>query len=172
MHGKRVYWHASADFYPFDLAVSGWSSIPRNTLDNIQKVEDIQRNFTRRFAGLQNLNYRQRLSKIKLLSLQRRRERYMIIHVWKISSQNAPNDVNMRYGLRYHPSQGLLLKQQLDCMMNPLQSMLVNCGIYYLKKSLLSNSLNNSRYFLTSSYTSTQINRQQNDTQPQTETVW
>ena len=92
MHG-----HASADFYPFDLAVSGWSSIPRNTLDNIQKVEDIQRNFTRRFAGLQNLNYRQRLSKLKLLSLQRRRERYMIIHVWKISSQNAPNDINMEF---------------------------------------------------------------------------
>ena len=28
--------------------------------DTIQKVEDIQRNFTRRFAGLQNLNYWQR----------------------------------------------------------------------------------------------------------------
>ena len=55
------------------------------------KVEDIQ------FAGLQNLNYWQRLSKLKLLSLQRRRERYMIIHVWKILSRNAPNDVNMEF---------------------------------------------------------------------------
>ena len=152
---------------------------PTLKVDNSQKVEDIQRNFTRRFAGLQNLNYWQRLSKLKLLSLQRRRERYMIIHVWKISSQmlqmtliwSSDKTVDSGYGLRYHPSQGLLLKQQLDCMMNPLQSMLVNCGIYYLKKSLLSNSLNNSRYFLISSYTSTQINRQQKDTQPQTETV-
>ena len=31
-----------------------WSPLK---VDNIQKVEDIQRNFTRRFAGLQNLNY-------------------------------------------------------------------------------------------------------------------
>ena len=68
---------------------------------------------------------------------------------------SSDKTVDSGYGLRYHPSQGLLLKQQLDCMMNPLQSMLVNCGIYYLKKSLLSNSLNNSRYFLISSYTST-----------------
>ena len=102
-------------------------------VDNSQKVEDIQRNFTRRFAGLQNLNYWQRLSKLKLLSLQRRRERYMIIHVWKISSQmlqmtliwSSDKTVDSGYGLRYHPSQGLLLKQQLDCMMNPLQSMLI-----------------------------------------------
>ena len=79
--------------------------------------------------------------------------------------------VDLGYRLRYHPTQGLLLKQQLDCMMNPLQSMLVNCGIYYLKQSLLSNSLNNSRYFLISFYTSTQINRQQKDTLPLTETV-
>ena len=146
-------------------------------VDNIQKVEDVQRNFTRRFAGLQNLNYWQRLSKLKLLSLQRRRERYMIIHVWKISSQNAPNDINMefrqnsRLGIRVKIPPFLRTAPQLDCMMNPLQSMLVNCGIYYLKKSLLSNSLNNSRYFLISSYTSTQINRQQKDTQPLTETV-
>ena len=43
-------------------------------VDNIQKEEDIQRNFTRRIAGLQNLNYWHKLSKLKLLSLQRRRE--------------------------------------------------------------------------------------------------
>ena len=95
--------------------------------DNSQKVEDIQRNFTRRFAGLRNLNYWQRLSRLKL-SLQRRRERYMIIHVRIISSQNDTNNIykefrqNSRLGIRVkipcHPSPGLLLKQQLDCMMN------------------------------------------------------
>ena len=41
--------------------------------------------------------------------------------------------VDLGYRLRYHPFQGLLPKQQLDCMMNPLQSMLVNCGSYCLK---------------------------------------
>ena len=60
-------------------------------------VEDIQRQFTRRIAGLQDLDYWERLTKLKLLSLQRRRERYMIIHVWKILNHLAPNDIKMEF---------------------------------------------------------------------------
>lgn len=44
-----------------------------NPLADIQKVEDIQRQFTRRIAGFQNTDYWERLSALKLLSLQRRR---------------------------------------------------------------------------------------------------
>ena len=46
------------------------------------------------------------LEKLKLLSLQRRRERYSIIHVWKILNGLAPNDINLqpytndRHGLK------------------------------------------------------------------------
>ena len=39
--------------------------------------------------------------KLKLLSLQRRRERYRIIHVWKILNKAAPNDIDMKF---YHHS--------------------------------------------------------------------
>ena len=66
-------------------------------VESIQQIEDIQRYFTRRIAGLQNINYWERLFKLKLLSLQRRRERYMIIHVWKILNNLAPNDINMGF---------------------------------------------------------------------------
>ena len=69
---------------------------PLNVSD-IQKVEDIQRYFTRRIAGFHNMDYWERLSSLKLLSLQRRRERYMIIHVWKLLNKRAPNDINMEF---------------------------------------------------------------------------
>ena len=56
---------------------------------DIQNIEDIQRQFTRSIAGIQSIDYWERLSALKLLSLQRRRERYMIIHVWKILNQHS-----------------------------------------------------------------------------------
>merc|ERR1711872_546034 len=45
----------------------------------INKLERIQKNFTSKISGMENLNYHQRLNKMKLYSLERRRERYMII---------------------------------------------------------------------------------------------
>ena len=62
---------------------------------DIQSIEDIQRQFTRRILGLRDTNYWDRLKELKLSSLQRRRERYMIIHVWKILQGVCPNDINM-----------------------------------------------------------------------------
>merc|ERR1712082_537217 len=53
-----------------------WS--PSNQTE-INKIERIQRNFTSKIEGLESLNYHERLRKLKLYSLERRRERYMII---------------------------------------------------------------------------------------------
>ena len=70
-----------------------------NPLDvhNIQKIEDIQRYFTRWINGLQDKNYWERLRILKIPSLQRRRERYQIIHVWKILNLKVPNDIEMTF---------------------------------------------------------------------------
>ena len=38
-----------------------------------------------------------RLKRLQLMSLQRRRERYIIIHTWKIINGAAPNDINMEF---------------------------------------------------------------------------
>ena len=68
-----------------------------NPLDigNIQKLEDVQRQFTRRIIGQRSKDYWQRLQSLNLMSLQRRRERYQIIHIWKILNGYAPNDLNI-----------------------------------------------------------------------------
>lgn len=75
-------------------------------IGDIQAIENLQRNFTRRISSCRSLNYWERLARLKVLSLQRRRERYMIIHVWKIVNDLAPNDIDMifqaeqRHGIR------------------------------------------------------------------------
>ena len=57
----------------------------------IQKLEDVQRCYTRRIDGMENKNYWERLSALKLYSLERRRERYLIIYTWKIINGKVPN---------------------------------------------------------------------------------
>ena len=71
----------------------------------IQKLENVQRAFTRKIAGCKDLQYWERLKKLKLMSLQRRRERYSIIHVWKILIGQAPNDTGFEF--RSHQRHGI-----------------------------------------------------------------
>ena len=47
---------------------------------DIETIEDVQRFFTNRISGMSDLSYWDRLTALKLQSLQRRRERYIIIH--------------------------------------------------------------------------------------------
>ena len=47
---------------------------------DIQDIEAIERTFTYKITEVQYLNYWERLHELKLYSLQRRRERYIIIH--------------------------------------------------------------------------------------------
>ena len=67
---------------------------------DIQALESIQRHFTKRISSCSRLPYWERLKRLNLLSLQRRRERYRIIHVWKILNNMAPNDVTMEFSTR------------------------------------------------------------------------
>ena len=50
---------------------------------DIDKIERIQRNFTSKIEGLEKLDYHERLKKLNLYSLERRRERFMIISAWQ-----------------------------------------------------------------------------------------
>ena len=63
-----------------EYCCSLWS--PSNQ-HNISLLEDIQRSFTKRILGCSNLTYWDRLKSLNLLSLERRRERYTIIYLWK-----------------------------------------------------------------------------------------
>ena len=58
-----------------------WSPV---LLGQIQKLEAVLRSFTAKINGLQSLNYWERLKALNIYSLQRRRERYLIIYIYKI----------------------------------------------------------------------------------------
>jgi len=75
-----------------------WNS---STKADIQLLEGVQRTFTSRINGVKHLNYWQRLKALNLMSLQRRRERYVIIHMWKILQEKCPNDLKIQFSETY-----------------------------------------------------------------------
>ena len=59
---------------------------------HIIQIEKVQRSFTKCITGMRDCSsYSDRLSLLRLYSLQRRRERYCIIYVWKIIEDLVPN---------------------------------------------------------------------------------
>ena len=56
-----------------------------------QRLKRVQRLFTRNISGLRNFSYWDRLSLLKLFSIERRMERYQIIYLFKCLHELAPN---------------------------------------------------------------------------------
>ena len=71
-----------------------WST---NKVEDIIKLEQIQRSFTSKIEGYTDLSYWDRLAGLKLMSLQRRRERYCLLHLFKILHNTTPNDMNISF---------------------------------------------------------------------------
>ena len=62
-----------------------WSPSADNQNQNgINMIEKMQQAFTKKIEGLENLDYHQRLKECNLYSMERRRERYMIIYAWQM----------------------------------------------------------------------------------------
>ena len=74
-----------------------WNPSGPNSVTSIQKIEGIQRSFTSKIGTMQDLNYWERLKSLNLMSLQRRRERYIIIYMWKILTSEVPNDLQVSF---------------------------------------------------------------------------
>jgi ribonuclease P/MRP protein subunit RPP40 len=70
-----------------------WSPMDQ---ESINKVEGVVRNFTSNIWGMEDLTYWERLSQLRLYSQERRRERYMVIFLWKIS-QGLVKGVNISF---------------------------------------------------------------------------
>ena len=64
---------------------------------SIQAIEPVQQHFTKKIRGFQHLSYYDRLKGLQLQSLQRRRERYIFIHMWKIQEGLSPNDLQISF---------------------------------------------------------------------------
>ena len=72
-----------------------WSGL---SLQETRDIEAIQRYFTNKIIVPSNVeNYWDRLKYLHLMSLQRRRERYMIIFIWKIFYKKVSNDLNFSF---------------------------------------------------------------------------
>ena len=61
------------------------------SVGNKQKIEAVKWSLIRKIAGIRNMNYWQTLHELKIYSLERRRERYRIIYMWKILEGLVPN---------------------------------------------------------------------------------
>ena len=77
-------------------------------MEDIITLESVQRLYTSKISGLSEYTYHQRLRKLKLLSLQRRRERFIIIQMWKIINNISPND--LEFTITNNPRRGIKVK--------------------------------------------------------------
>lgn len=89
----------------FDYCCQIWNP---HCAGDIQQLELIQRQFIRKIEGSSNLTYWDQLKVFKFSSLQRRRERYLIIYLWKILENLVPNIGNNVISCRKHIRYGRL----------------------------------------------------------------
>ena len=66
-------------------------------IQDIVKIEQIQRSFTYRISGMKDYNYWERLTVLKIKSLQRRREKIVLVHLWKILNNIYPNTIQIKF---------------------------------------------------------------------------
>ena len=57
----------------------------------LQRIEGLQRTYTKKISEISHLNYWERLKTLKISSQQRRMERYRIIYIWKVLENKVPN---------------------------------------------------------------------------------
>ena len=93
---------------------------------HIQAIEAIQRTCAYKITEVQHLNYQERLHELKIYSLQRRRESYIIIYIWKITQHMVPNiDGTMGHKIifkehRRHGTQCVISIQHTEKQHSPL----------------------------------------------------
>ena len=78
-------------------------------LGQIRIFESVQRHFTSRILGIGHLNYWDRLKKLGTYSLERRRERYLVLYAYKVILGITPNLENDRFSIKtvYSDRRGL-----------------------------------------------------------------
>ena len=74
--------------FRLDYASQLWSP---HLLTYVYLLEKVQRSFTKHIAGMHTMSYEERLKHMNLYSIQRRRDRYQIIYLWKIIEKIIPN---------------------------------------------------------------------------------
>ena len=65
-----------------------WNPYKRKDIEAIEKV---QRNFTKKLHNLQDMNYYERMKYLQIYSMERRRERYELLYIFKTIKGMVPN---------------------------------------------------------------------------------
>ena len=73
--------------------------------EDIDKLERVQKNFTSKIEGLEKLNYHQRLKRLKMYSMERRRERYLVINAWQQIENEKENILKLETGNNENPDE-------------------------------------------------------------------
>ena len=60
-------------------------------LKYVYLLNKVQRSFTKHITGMHTMSYEERLKHMNLYSIQRMRDRYQIIYLWKIIEKFVPN---------------------------------------------------------------------------------
>ena len=66
-------------------------------MQDISTLEAVQRRLTSKIALVNHLDYWERLKALNLMSLQRRRERYLLLYMYKIYLGLVPNDLDISW---------------------------------------------------------------------------
>ena len=110
-----------------------------HTINNINKLEQIQRSFTSKFNDAKEMNYWERLIFFNMFSLQRRRERQTIIHTWKIRNQIVRNDADLEFRFCDRSSKVKAVLKPLPKIKGRMLSLYENC--YVIRAARLWNQL-------------------------------
>ena len=62
-----------------------------NQSTDLEKLEDLQKTFTKKIPEVHSMNYWERIKHLKMYSQERRAERYSIIYTWKVIEGLVPN---------------------------------------------------------------------------------
>ena len=92
---------------------------------NTQKLDEIQWTFIRKVNSNAVKDYWKRLKDLKLYSLERRRDRYRIIYVWKVLEGHVPN-VNSKISSKPHVRLGRMC--EIPTVKNGKQSKIINAS--------------------------------------------
>ena len=88
----RSIWHCLVQ-PKMDYCSQLWSPCDQQS---INKIESVQRHFVEKIKGLEEMCYWEKLKVLKMYSQERRRERYIIIFLWKLS-QNMVRGYNVTF---------------------------------------------------------------------------
>ena len=96
---KRSAWRSHIQSL-IDYGSQIWAPIDNN---NIVKLEQILKSYSKGILGLESNNYWDRLQILKVNSIQRRMESYRMLYIWKVITGKVPNfglswDSNSRRG--------------------------------------------------------------------------